>query len=354
MEDLFFDKIGKRFFPYAYFSARNLGLALALFATAAWAYFGWDSTVEYTLLAEKGAYGYGTHWSTVETIFIAFYFLALNLQVGGVKSFRQLASEMVKDSESIALEALTVGYLFTGKLKAAKTLWKEIRAEYLDYASVDPLRGFFFAGGFVFVATTLFELVWVPIYDQVNFGNWAWPVYYFGHPLFGSPFFAPIFLRNNVALGVLGFFGSVMLYTAFDGEKTNLRARFSVKWRFDRYWVCLLLVAVGMWIFWVFMPHSKFDAYSLFSSPSAIQSFHNITSSQLQNTQWLMPTQDYFPQTEYTFYNASAFMQTYSPNDIYGFYAPNLAIHAVNVLTKYATFAAVCYPALVKVKRNEA
>jgi hypothetical protein len=352
VEDLFFDQFGKRYLYYAYFSARNIGLALVLVSTAMWAIFGWDSTVEYTLLGEKNAYGYGTHWSTVQTIFLVFYLLALNLQVGGVRSFRQLGAEVKRDFRTFALQGFVILDLLRGKIGKAKEGWSGIRKSYTNYASVDPVRGFFFAGGFAFIATVLFELIWVPLYDYFNFGNWAWPVYYFGHLLFGSPLLGPIFARNVFELSILGVFGAIMFYTAVDGEKGNFRRRFSVKWRFDRYALALVVLTASLWILWVLFPHSKVDTSQLFVNPASIQSFHGVTQAELQNTQWLMPSQSYFPQTEYTFYNATAYLKTYASNEIYGFYAPNFWIHLVNVVTKYATFAAVCYPAMVKVKRN--
>lgn len=351
MEDLFFDKVGKRFFPHAYFAARNLVLLGIIGSTFFWVIGGWDSTVESSLLGQN-AYGYGVHWSTVQTLFGAFYILAVNMQVGGVSSSSQFFSEFKRDIQGVLEEAKIVGLAFH-RSKEAKERWRVLQSSYDGYASVDPVRGFVFAAGFTLVATMLFEMIWVPIYDQVNFGNWAWPVYYFGRPLFDNPLLSPIFLRNNVEMGVLGVLGILMLYLALEGDARNHWRRFSVKWRLDRYAILLVALASVSWLVWVFMPHQVVSAESILSQPSLIQSFHGVTESELQNTKWLFPSQTLFPQTEYTFYNASAYLKSYAENEIYGFYIDEPLVHLANIVTKYLTFAAVCYPALVVVTLNK-
>lgn len=351
MEDLFFDKVGKRYFPHAYFAARNLVLLGIIGSTFFWILGGWDSTVESSLLGQS-AYGYGIHWSTVQTLFGAFYFLAVNMQVGGISSFRQLGRELRRDLVSIFEEGRIIAGLLRRR-KGTKERWFRLQASYDSYASVDPVRGFCFAAGFTLVATMIFEVIWVPIYDQVNFGNWAWPVYYFGRPLFGNPLLSPIFLRNNIEMGVLGVLGVLMLYLALDGDPKNHWPRFSVRWRLDRYAFVLLLLACASWLVWVFMPHQVVSAESILSQPSLIQSFHGVTEAQLQSTKWLFPSQTLFPQTEYTFYNASSYLKTYAENEIYGFYIDEPLVHLANIVTKYLTFAAVCYPALVFVTLNK-
>ena len=343
--------MGAKYFPHAYFSTRNVSLVMVLISTILWIIYGFDSTVESTFIG-KSAYGYGLHWSTVQTLFLAIYVSVVNLQVGGFKSFKQAGEEIWKDLETIEIQMMILGDLIQGRFRSAKTTWIVLRGEYLEYTSVDPARGVFFSFAFGLVAALLFEMIWVPIYDWTNFGNWAWPVYYFGNPLLGNPLLGPIFARNVFMLAICLVFGSILLYLALDGEIPNLKQRFSIKWRFDLAWVFVLMIAGGMWGIWVFMPHSKTDPTQVFANPASIQSFHGVTAYQLNHTTWIFPNQSYFPQTEYTFYNASSYLKTYASNEIYGFYAPNLSIHLVNVLTKYATFAAVCYPVLVKVGKN--
>jgi len=58
------------------------------------------------------------------------------------------------------------------------------------------------------------------------------------------------------------------------------------------------------------------------------------------------PSQGFFPQNTYTFYPCSIAGTGYQPKQIPGFFDPNGWTHAVDVLTKFATFAGICYPLL--------
>jgi hypothetical protein len=351
VEDLFFDKFGRRFLPYAYFSARVFGLLLVLVSTGLWILGGWDSTVESTAFG-SGAYGYGLHWSTVQTAFLAFYLIATNLQVGGYRSLPQVGAELQKDLRSVVLQFEAFGAFLVGRKTYGRNLFSNLRNEYREYANVDPVRGFSFAVLLAIVAGLFFELLWVPIYDITNFGQWAWPVYFYGAPLLNSPFLDVLFARNVLMLAVCAFFGATIFYAAYDGEGKDLVRRFRVSWRFDRKWLGLVLAGAGTWILWVFLPHAKFDPTQLFVNPSLIDSNKALTTETLLTTHWLFPSQGLFPQTEYTFYNATYFLKPYPASQVFGFYVNAPLVHLVNVVTKYATFAAVCYPALVRVEKR--
>lgn len=351
MEDPFFDTFGKRYLPFAYAGARVFGLLMVFVSTVFWILGGWDSTVESTAFG-SGAYGYGLHWSTVQTAFLAFYLIAANLQVGGFESLHQVGEEFSKDLRNLGLHFQSLGLFLVGRWTDARVLFTRTREEYRQFECVDPVRGFSFALLFAIVAGLLFELIWVPIYDFTNFGSWMWPVYYYGNPALGSPFLSVIFLRNNFMLGICAFFGITVLYAAMDGEKGSLRPRFRVHWRTGGTWYTLVSLAGMCWLLWVFFPHSVYNPLPLFSDPTKVYSSLNLSSSTLLSTHWIFPSQALFPQTEYTFYNSTLFMHSYPADQVLGFYVDRPLVHLANVVTKYATFAAVCYPAMVSVTRK--
>jgi hypothetical protein len=332
MEDVLFDRVGKRYLPYLFFSSRTDMAAMTLTTTALWVYYGWDSTAFTT-------YGVGIHWSAIQTFCFFFWLLIVNLHIGGFNSFRQIPTAMRKD-------LLAFGREIFYAVKARDKL-KGLRDEYKDYPSVDGGRAVAFAFFFAAAGMFGFENVWVFLYNHFQFGSWFWPIYYYEGTPFGTPLLNSIFLRNFVILIGTVFFGSVMLYAASDGERGALTQRFSIRWRFDYRWGQVCILAVGAWVFWIIMPHmgATITAKDVFASVPFTQSLFDSTS-------WVFPAANYFPQTDYTFYPQSAYLVSYPAKAIFGFYIDDWAVHFVNVITKYLMFMVVCYPALVRVKRN--
>lgn len=303
-------------------------LAIAIAGTFGWIIYGWDGTVDQVFGAP---YGDGLHWSTVQTFALFFYLLTLNLHVGGLRSFGQFAHELKRDFRNLA----------------RITHSKELAAEYDRETVIGPSRAACFVLGFCCVALFGFEIIWVPLYDYFQFGSWYWPVYSALDPS-GSPLLSEMFLRNVgvTAVMLVAAVGAVCFVWNREGEK--LRRRYSITWRFDLWFLAILIVTVAAWFSWIYYPHSTVPV--LFSQVISQGPF-NSTFFGSQN--WTFPTQGLFPQNFYTFYQASLFLKPYSTAAIYGFHVADDWLHLDNVVTKYLTFLLISYPALIVAKRNE-
>jgi hypothetical protein len=280
----------------------------------------------------------GIQWSTFGTFALFFYLLTVNLQVGGLNSFRQLRAEVRYDLHFLP--------------RFPMDLIKRRRPDYKTAGVVDPLRAFAVALLICVSCLFLFESIWVPLYDYLQFGSVMWPVYSANTGLF------TVFERNTFFFIAPLLGGTVFFWTVIDDEfimmpnfsvvKTYWH-RYSMSFRLDRYWVLILGLTAAMWGLWIWFPHS---AMNLGSLTSAQVSGELAKSFSLSNC-YIFPSQGLFPQNTYTFYPCSAAGQPYPLKDIMAFFSPGNWLHLVNVLTKYATFLSVCYPAMIRVKVNK-
>lgn len=307
-------------------------LGLVLVATVGWIVFGFDGTVEQLT---GGAYGIGIHWSTIQNFTLVFYLSCVNLQVGGLQSITQLRTELSKD-----LRAL---------IKIRRT--KETAEEYSKYASVDPMRGFFYSTMLAIGALFIFEVIWTPLYDYFQFGSWWWPVYSALDPS-GNPFLSGMFVRNvGAVIASIVLMWTVLRYvwdTRSDGSTVYVVPRFSFKFRMGIPLFCLVWIATGVWITWIVFPHSA----TFVLTQNMIISLKPVDPNFLSQA-LILPSNGLFPQTEYTLYVAQWFMKSYPTSAIFGFYLQNNAIHLVNVITKYLTMLAFSYPffAIVRTRK---
>jgi hypothetical protein len=357
VEDRFFDRFGKRFFPYFYFTGRVDVLLIFIVASVGWVAFGFDGTIEQIVLSP---YGVGIHWSTVQTCALSLYLLILNMHVGGIKSLGQLRSEVWRDLRTNWVELRNVHRVRLGRRWARRgrlrfpLVWlkvppevEELKERYSGYPAVDPMRGFVFALAVTLVSLFAFEVIWVPLYDWFQFGSWYWPVY---SALDGSgnPFLSAMFVRNVGTVAAMSIVAVMTLYLAWDGQGSNIWRRYSIAWRFDRWFALIAFATVSLWLVWIFYPHQPFTV-----TVGDVLSQGPFNSSYFASQTWLFPSQGLFPQNEYTFYHASLFMKTYGTSAIYGFHVQDDVLHLINVLAKYFTFLLVGYPSLVMAKRNE-
>lgn len=305
---------------FFYFSAREYMLAITILSSVAWAFYGWDGTTSEFPLQFKN-YGIGIHWSTIQTFALFFYLFMINLQNGGRSPFvADLVEGIRLDFQSIWIEIRTL----SGVLDKAR--FKEQREKYRTFASIGPVRATAFSFLMIGGALFAFEVIWVPLYDYFQFGSVLWPVYM--ATVYNIPNFA---LIRNVGITGLCFLLAPLVFKAqFWGAGESKKPNFSVKWRFDDFWVSLVMFDIFLWLYWITgaFPHSALPA--------------------LPGTIW--PKQDFFPQTDYTYYSPSIFLKPYSLKFIEAFYIQDNYTHFMNVITKYLTYLVVCYPALVRVR----
>ena len=349
MEDLLFDRIGRRYLPFFYYSARVDGLAVVVVSSLFWVYYGWDGVVEQLT---GGAYGVGIHWSSIQTFALFFYLLVVNLHVGQLRSLRQLGQNVLLDAEANLNRITNVVPLIFGPRDTAKAEFGKLRESYEVGSAVDPMRAAAFAALFSISALYAFEVVWDPLYDYFQFGSLTWPLWYALDPT-GKWYLSQVFLRNFLAFSIPLFLGAVMFYGAFDEDAAGkVVRRFKVDWRFSRTWLLIAAAAVASWLAWVYLPHSVLPLSQL--RLEQVISVVVLDPTAFHSTAWIYPRQLLFPQTEYTFYPPSAFMVPYGGDAIYGFWVKGNLVHAVNLAAKYLTFLFVCYPALLAVKRRGA
>ena len=291
--------------PYLYFSARLWSMCLCAVSLGAWAVTGFN-------LVEGGVPVIGIQWSTFATFSFFFWLLMANFQ-SGVSSLSDVGREAKKD-------ALSLFATLRHPLKA--------RESYQSGGRFPSLAAFAVSLLVCMAATFLFESIWVPLYDYFQFGSVVWPVYY----AIVSP---PVIIRN------VGLF---ILPLALAMTILSFKQWYSVKYRL-RGWPISIMFASLLWVNWILMPHSIVSPTSL---PASGVIGPQAAGFSLASC-YVWPSQGLFPQNTYTFYPCSLLGKSYTPPQILGFFNPDDGVHAVNVLTKFFTFAAVCFPFMVKV-----
>ncbi len=291
-------------------------LALTIFAFIIWMVTGFN-------LEEGDVPALGIQWSTFGTFTLFFYLLTINLQLGGLESFKQLRSEVRYD----------LGFLFHPLSRT--------RSQYRTNGVVDPLRGFTVALLVCVSCLFLFESIWVPLYDYFQFGSVMWPVYS------ASTSYFTVFDRNTIFFLLPLIAGLLVLPSVIDGKAPDLFHRYELKFRLDRYWVLILLCTAAVWGLWIYFPQQPFDVASLTTAQVSGELSKSFTSSGC----YIFPSQGLFPQNTYTFYPCSVAGQPYPLKEIFAFFSPGNWLHLVNVVTKILTFLSVCYPLMARVKR---
>lgn len=291
-------------------------LALTIFAFIIWMVTGFN-------LEEGDVPALGIQWSTFGTFTLFFYLLTINLQLGGLESFKQLRSEVRYD----------LGFLFHPLSRT--------RSQYRTNGVVDPLRGFTVALLVCVSCLFLFESIWVPLYDYFQFGSVMWPVYS------ASTSYFTVFDRNTIFFLLPLIAGLLVLPSVIDGKAPDLFHRYELKFRLDRYWVLVLLCTAAVWGLWIYFPQQPFDVASLTTAQVSGELSKSFTSSGC----YIFPSQGLFPQNTYTFYPCSVAGQPYPLKEIFAFFSPGNWLHLVNVVTKVLTFLSVCYPLMARVKR---
>lgn len=291
-------KVGDRVessLPFAYFPVRFYLLALSLVGLVAWFGFGFD-------IKEGAVPLLGIQWSTFATFFFFMYLMMASFGKDGLRGIKD-------DFKFIQTKAsgLDIG-----------------RENWPQSGDVGWLRASLYSFLVCLGCLFLFEAIWVPLYDYFQFGSLMWPVYYAISPSLFS-----YFGRNMLlTIAPLMLAPLILLITAIDGD----HFRFKLKPRLDWLSFSLLGIAALLWVNWIFFPHQ--------AQPLSISGC------------FVFPSQGLFPQNTYTYYPCSADGAAYPLKAIQDFFVPNDGLHAVNVLTKFFTFAAVCYPAMLRVKRR--
>jgi hypothetical protein len=303
--------------PYGYFSARCGMLLVTLATLGAWLVTGFN-------VVEGAVPFIGIQWSTLATFSFFFYLLMVNFQSGGLRGLAQIKLELLSDIRFL-------------KVIAKHPL--QARMRYLNNGVVDPLRAALFSALICVGALFAFESLWVPLYDYFQFGSLMWPVYY------AVTSFPPVILRNSILFLCPLFLVPLLFGLILD---SGTKERFSVRYRINGQWLGLLTVAAGLWLTWIALPHQTVN----FSSLALSQVIGPTAATFSLSNCYIVPAQHLFPQNTYTFYPCSLGGHSYTPPQILGFFDSDPWVHAVNVLTKFASFAAVCFPFMVRVRKN--
>lgn len=257
----------------------------------------------------------GIQWSTFTTFCFFFYLLMMNFQTGGLRSAKQLWGCFKMDLYFLAHP------------------W--LRKQYPEDHQVSGFLAIFASAMACVCSLFAFETIWVPLYNYSQFGRVLWPVY-FALTKFPLPI-----IRNSL-LFVLPIAMILLLFSLSKDYGMEMRLRI------NNGWLGLLEIAFLSWIAWITFPHQIFPISSL----SASNVIGPTASSFSHANCYVFPSQNFFPQNTYTFYPCSLFGMSYTPPQILGFFSPDNAVHAMNVLTKFATFAAVCFPFMAIARRS--
>jgi hypothetical protein len=312
-----------QYLPYGYFSARCGMLLLTFGGLTAWGITGFN-------IVEGAVPLIGLQWSTFATFSFFFYLIMVNFHEGGLENMEELKQNLVYDIKFLKV-------IFRHP-RTARSLYQN-QYLYRNKSVLDPLRAALVATLLCISALFLFESIWVPLYDYFQFNSIAWPVY------FAVTSFPPVILRN-VGLFVIPLVLVPLVFSVTLDSPT--KERFSVRWRSDFAALWLVILAASFWLAWITFPHQIVDSTSL----KAVQVIGPEAMTFSLSNCYIFPAQHFFPQNTYTFYPCSLYGQNYTPPQILGFFDSDPWVHLVNVLTKFATFAAVCYPFMGRVRRN--
>ena len=294
-------------------------LGLTLVALAAWGITGFN-------IMEGAVPIIGIQWSTFATFTFFFYLLMVNFQRGGLDCLAELKANIKQDF---------------GFLARVFTHPRGIRDAYPNEGIMDGIRAMLLSSLICLGALFLFEAIWVPLYDYFQFGSVMWPVYMASMP---PGQIAP--LIRNMVLGIFPLLLAPLALKLLSLDSPT-KDRFFVKWRFNRFSFVVIFAAL-FWVQWIIFPHQSISTALAASQVMGLQA-----SSFNPANCYIWPSQGYFPQNTYTFYPCAVKGANYTLPQIMGFFNPDNWLHLVNVLTKFFTFAAICYPFMALVRRNE-
>jgi len=181
-----------------------------------------------------------------------------------------------------------------------------------------PIEAFIYSGMVVLVGLFAFEIFWVPLYNYFNFGSWVWPIYIFEHKPLSLSFY-----RNHFFILIPLLYAGFLFKIMFPLIKFRMNYKTAIM-------LGLLLISWGVWI--------------TYDSPLQIRDASNVLIVDepfITNTS-TFPTQGFFPQTVYTFYNVSqgTFHQR---EDVQAWHQEDTITHIMNLVSKYLTFGLVTY-----------
>lgn len=287
-------------------------LLTAIISCGAWAVTGFNVAEGYVPLIS-------IQWSTFATFSFFFYVLVVNLQYGGLRTFKVLLGELRYDLHFIFRVARRSKYDRNSGL-------------------VDGLRAGLFALCVCTFCTFLFESIWTPLYDGLQFGSLLWPVYYASTGAFTV-------LERNTLMTFIPLLLAPLIFFAFTiksiDEKGNPTYSYRIEPRTGATALALASIAGVCWLVWIFFPHQSVPVENVLGP---------LAKTYSSTACYIYPSQGLFPQNTYTFYPCWTAGAHYPLNVIYGFFDPDNWTHAVNVITKFFTFAAASYPFMVRVK----
>ncbi len=283
-------------------------MAVSLILLLAWAVLGFDSVIDNLFYVREGAEGVGLHYSTLHALAFLFYVSIVNFEVGGLRSLRQLFSEMKEDIINIV------------KPFRRNKIVSERNIKYNSFLSAP--YAFVFSGCLVFFALFIFEYPYVFMLNYFQYDSLMFPIY-----LYEADIISPTFIRNT--LGIIGPIIPLMLITKGIGAKIRLNKK--AAWLI---FICIL--SFGIWI----------------TFPST-QSYKNISDidTTLEGNITVWPNQELFPQTIYIYLNITDTDSGYHERkNLDGWYQIDNYVHTINVWTKYAVFFAVGFIFMIRPK----
>lgn len=295
-------------------------LAVSLLFLAAWLYYGFDSTTgalwsDNPMLRASD----GWHWSTLNLLCLTFYFIVVNMQVGGFKSFNHLFHHLKLDLKCIFTTRPLV-MRFQHSLMSSK-----IKARW----------AFIFAVGLSGLSFAAFEYPYVHLLNWFHFGDLMFPVYtYKANP------FSPAFIRN---IGILLVGGFLTLWISLLLFKSEYFVSKPFHLRINAFTFLLILAASTVWLGWIIYPHRDKIGYD--DLEGLDRSLYNYSGKG-----WTFPEQRYFPQTIYIFVNATKEDPHHVREDLDAWWENDPPVHFLNIMTKYMVSLAVVYPFMVKIK----
>ena len=316
-------------FPIFY-TLRLYSVAVTLVFGFLWVVYGYDSTTATILL---GIQGIGIHLSTIQLLAFTFWTSLTNLQVGGFKSLRHLASCFVEDVRNIGRFPVWN----REKLRAYVSSQPE---------AIDPMRGFLYAFFLTLGCLFVFEVPYVLLHDYFNYGgDPMWPIY--------------AFIGVGEVSMVARNFG-IMFFAALPPLVLWSSHSYGVRWwryRFNKKWGVMVLAMLGAWIFWTYYPFvHEMGTYEVDGDTVNVW-----VDGRLYETREFdkpveviaFPKQELFPQTIYTYYIVGEGEPYRGADDMGEFYVPDMGIRTVNLLLKYFVFLTVSYPLMVYVRNMD-
>lgn len=272
----------------------------------------------------------GLHWSSVQLFAISIYatFIYFTAKINNLKSFLK---EVKKDITNL---------FDIWNFKKNRLEYDKENSWFLGfiYSCMVGVSGFF-----------IFETFWVFFYNYFQFGDWFYPVY--RTMIIGDLLSYP--LLRNITFSFSALIGICIIWFPHIKINGKWKCEYNFRLRKNKFTLIFIFLALVSWMFWIYYPLNNNSISFNDLDKDKVLMGSNMTIIN-DYSLYVYPNQDLFPQTCLTFYPIQTLeLNRVDNSEIFGFYVQDDLVHTTNLIVKYLTVLAVCYPFLLYAEKRK-